>query len=224
MISTTTAPSWRGSIADGKRRFHLLCCEERSENGGNRSGHAQHQLPRRACWQEHRAAPDQLHAAVQAHQVPGSRQGLHQVHDGSRSDECLAQGFQCLLLPAAEAYASNPIWTENPIHAPYAKASETLRPNGYAGPLGYASAAVDGGHSFWSICLPPRLPVQPHRKRPWRRRKSGPIATTASNKSRAGGCCCTPPHFLALWSEPLLRCHPRRSECAAAFARQPPRQ
>ncbi|MDO1582956.1 ABC transporter substrate-binding protein [Rhizobium oryzicola] len=41
-----------------------------------------------------------------------------------------------------KAFANNPVWTENPIHAPYAKASETLRPNGYAGPLGYASAAV----------------------------------------------------------------------------------
>jgi len=41
-----------------------------------------------------------------------------------------------------KAFADNPVWTENPIHAPYAKASETLRPNGYAGPLGYASAAV----------------------------------------------------------------------------------
>lgn len=41
-----------------------------------------------------------------------------------------------------KAFASNPVWTENPIHAPYARASETLRPNGYAGPLGYASAAV----------------------------------------------------------------------------------
>lgn len=40
------------------------------------------------------------------------------------------------------AFANNPVWTDNPIHAPYAKASETLRPNGYAGPLGYASAAV----------------------------------------------------------------------------------
>ena len=27
------------------------------------------------------------------------------------------------------------------MHAPYKRASETLRPNGYAGPLGYASAA-----------------------------------------------------------------------------------
>ncbi|MBV2143036.1 ABC transporter substrate-binding protein [Falsochrobactrum sp. TDYN1] len=41
-----------------------------------------------------------------------------------------------------KAFADNPVWTENPIHAPYARASETLRPNGYAGPLGYASAAV----------------------------------------------------------------------------------
>lgn len=41
-----------------------------------------------------------------------------------------------------KAYANNPIWTEDPNYAPYAKASETLRPNGYAGPLGYASAAT----------------------------------------------------------------------------------
>jgi multiple sugar transport system substrate-binding protein len=40
------------------------------------------------------------------------------------------------------AFASNPVWTSDPIHAPYAKASESLRPNGYAGPLGAASAGV----------------------------------------------------------------------------------
>ena len=39
-------------------------------------------------------------------------------------------------------FANNPVWTADPIHAPYAKASATLRPNGYAGPLGYASAGV----------------------------------------------------------------------------------
>ncbi|MET1029264.1 MAG: ABC transporter substrate-binding protein [Dongiaceae bacterium] len=43
---------------------------------------------------------------------------------------------------ALKSYADNPIWTADPIHAPYAKASETLRPNGYAGPLGQASAAA----------------------------------------------------------------------------------
>jgi len=41
-----------------------------------------------------------------------------------------------------KAFANNPVWTSDPIHAPYARASETLRPNGYAGPLGYASAGV----------------------------------------------------------------------------------
>jgi multiple sugar transport system substrate-binding protein len=48
-------------------------------------------------------------------------------------------GYCCQTL---KSYASNPVWTEDPNNAPYAKASETLRPNGYAGPLGYASAAV----------------------------------------------------------------------------------
>jgi multiple sugar transport system substrate-binding protein len=48
-------------------------------------------------------------------------------------------GYCCQTL---KAYADNPIWTADPNNAPYAKASETLRPNGYAGPLGYASAAT----------------------------------------------------------------------------------
>jgi multiple sugar transport system substrate-binding protein len=41
-----------------------------------------------------------------------------------------------------KAYAANKIWTADPIFAPYSKASETLRTNGYAGPLGPASAGV----------------------------------------------------------------------------------
>jgi multiple sugar transport system substrate-binding protein len=48
-------------------------------------------------------------------------------------------GYCCQTL---KAYASNPVWTADPNNAPYAKASESLRTNGYAGPLGYASAAV----------------------------------------------------------------------------------
>ncbi len=48
-------------------------------------------------------------------------------------------GYCCQTL---KAYADNPVWKADPNNAPYAKASETLRPNGYAGPLGYASAAV----------------------------------------------------------------------------------
>lgn len=48
-------------------------------------------------------------------------------------------GYCCQSL---KAYADNPIWTADPNNAAYARASETLRPNGYAGPLGYASAAT----------------------------------------------------------------------------------
>jgi multiple sugar transport system substrate-binding protein len=48
-------------------------------------------------------------------------------------------GYCCQSL---KAYANNPVWTEDPVAVAYSKASETLRPNGYAGPLGYASAAT----------------------------------------------------------------------------------
>lgn len=50
-----------------------------------------------------------------------------------------SSGYCCQTL---KAFADNPVWTRDPFNAPYAKASATLRPNGYAGPLGYASAAV----------------------------------------------------------------------------------
>jgi len=48
-------------------------------------------------------------------------------------------GYCCQSL---KAFADNPVWTSDPVAAPYSKASETLRPNGYSGPLGYASAAT----------------------------------------------------------------------------------
>ncbi|WP_170937388.1 MULTISPECIES: ABC transporter substrate-binding protein [Rhodomicrobium] len=54
-----------------------------------------------------------------------------------------SSGYCCQTL---KAYAANPVWTADPNHAPYAKASEQLRPNGFAGPLGYASAAVMGDY------------------------------------------------------------------------------
>ena len=52
------------------------------------------------------------------------------------------EGASAYCCQALKAFADNPVWTSNPIHVPYSKASETLRPNGYAGPLGYASAGV----------------------------------------------------------------------------------
>ncbi|EHK79275.1 family 1 extracellular solute-binding protein [Sinorhizobium meliloti CCNWSX0020] len=52
------------------------------------------------------------------------------------------EGSSAYCCQPLKAFADNPVWTSDPIHAPYARASETLRPNGYAGPLGYASAGV----------------------------------------------------------------------------------
>jgi multiple sugar transport system substrate-binding protein len=52
------------------------------------------------------------------------------------------EGSSAYCCQPLKAFAKNPVWTSTPIHAPYARASETLQPNGYAGPLGYASAAV----------------------------------------------------------------------------------
>jgi multiple sugar transport system substrate-binding protein len=52
------------------------------------------------------------------------------------------KGSSAYCCQTLKAYADNPIWTADPAFAPYAKASETLRTNGYAGKLGPASAAV----------------------------------------------------------------------------------
>jgi multiple sugar transport system substrate-binding protein len=40
------------------------------------------------------------------------------------------------------AYAKNPIWTSDPKHLPYRDAVKNMRPAGYAGKLGYASAGA----------------------------------------------------------------------------------
>lgn len=52
------------------------------------------------------------------------------------------QGSSAYCCQALKTFEKNPIWTSDPIHKSYANASETLRPNGFDGPLGYASAAV----------------------------------------------------------------------------------
>ncbi len=52
------------------------------------------------------------------------------------------EGASAYCCQPLKAFADNPVWTSNPIHKPYANASASLRPNGYAGPLGPASAGV----------------------------------------------------------------------------------
>lgn len=52
------------------------------------------------------------------------------------------EGASAYCCQALKGFENNPVWTSNPIHAPYAKASASLRENGYSGPLGPASAGV----------------------------------------------------------------------------------
>jgi multiple sugar transport system substrate-binding protein len=51
-------------------------------------------------------------------------------------------GSSAYCCPALKGFINNPVWDADPVHKPYARASETLRPNGHAGPLGFASAAT----------------------------------------------------------------------------------
>ncbi|PZX11373.1 multiple sugar transport system substrate-binding protein [Palleronia aestuarii] len=52
------------------------------------------------------------------------------------------EGASAYCCQPLKAFADNPVWTSNPVHEAYANASASLRPNGYAGPLGPASAGV----------------------------------------------------------------------------------
>lgn len=52
------------------------------------------------------------------------------------------EGSSAYCCQTLKSYADNPIWKADPVFAPYSRASATLRTNGYAGPLGPASAAV----------------------------------------------------------------------------------
>jgi multiple sugar transport system substrate-binding protein len=46
------------------------------------------------------------------------------------------------IAPPLDTYAKSPIWTDDPKNTPYRDAVKNLRPAGYAGKLGYASAGA----------------------------------------------------------------------------------
>jgi multiple sugar transport system substrate-binding protein len=51
-------------------------------------------------------------------------------------------GAQAYVATPLEGYAKLPVWTDDPKHTPYRDAVKNLRPAGYAGKLGYASAGA----------------------------------------------------------------------------------
>lgn len=52
------------------------------------------------------------------------------------------QGGGGYVAPPLAAYAKNPVWTADPKHTPYRDVTKNMRPAGYAGQLGYASAGA----------------------------------------------------------------------------------
>ena len=64
------------------------------------------------------------------------------VHDGGGAIRPVDAGVDRLHVASAEGVQENPIWTVDPKHTPYRDVLENMRPAGYAGKLGYASAGV----------------------------------------------------------------------------------
>lgn len=62
------------------------------------------------------------------------------------------------------AYESNPIWTVDPKHTPYRDAMAVMRPNGFDGEMGYASAACMADfivvNMFAEVCSGQRSPKE----------------------------------------------------------------
>jgi multiple sugar transport system substrate-binding protein len=70
-----------------------------------------------------------------------ARAYLQFMYDKPQFDAWIT-GSSAYCAPPLKGLVNNPIFDADPVHKPFQRASETLRPNGYAGPLGYASAAT----------------------------------------------------------------------------------
>ena len=68
----------------------------------------------------------------------------------------------------------------DPKHTPYRDCMKNMLPNGYAGTMGYASAAA-WPTSSWSTWSPRRRPARRRRRKRRSGRRSGPSATTRSD-------------------------------------------
>jgi multiple sugar transport system substrate-binding protein len=70
-----------------------------------------------------------------------ARAFLQFMYDKPQMDAWIT-GSSAYCASALKAFDANPVWTADPVHTPYRRAAETLRVNGFAGQLGFASAAV----------------------------------------------------------------------------------
>ncbi|MFM7697134.1 MAG: ABC transporter substrate-binding protein [Limnohabitans sp.] len=70
-----------------------------------------------------------------------AKEFLRFMMEAEQYDAWLQGGGGYVSHPLA-AYAKNPIWTVDPKHTPYRDSAKNMRPSGYAGQLGYASAGA----------------------------------------------------------------------------------
>jgi multiple sugar transport system substrate-binding protein len=70
-----------------------------------------------------------------------AKEFLRFMMEAEQYDAWLQGGGGYVSHPLA-AYGKNPIWTADPKHTPYRDSAKNMRPSGYAGQLGYASAGA----------------------------------------------------------------------------------
>ena len=126
-----------------------------------------------------RAAERAGRPRLQVHEVSEGGQGIHHVHDGQgelRPWEVASNGY---VSPPLPAYNDNPVWTSDPKITPYRDCLKRCRDNGYAGDLGYASAAVMGDF----VVVDMFAEAASGRRRRRRRRRAPPSAPSATTRS-----------------------------------------
>ncbi len=79
---------------------------------------------------------------LQVHQVPEGGQGIPALHDGGRAVRPLAEAPAATSRSRCAPTRRTPSGPSDPKHTPYRDSVKNLRPAGYAGKLGYASAGA----------------------------------------------------------------------------------
>jgi len=91
--------------------------------------------------------PAELHLLTQAMvmgytKYPNAAKAYLQFMWEKEQYEPWQEAVQGYITQPLRAYEKNPVWTEDPKNTPYRDLVARMQNNGYAGPLGYASAAV----------------------------------------------------------------------------------
>jgi multiple sugar transport system substrate-binding protein len=114
----------------------------RSEGQGDGCRHPARVVPGRAGRRADGVAPVLQPDDHEVHEVPERREGVPALHDGKGAVRALAHRRAGVCRDAARRLRVGPIWTADPKNTPYRDPVKNMRPAGYAGKLGYASAGA----------------------------------------------------------------------------------